>query len=405
MIKIGLPQIKVGKEKTNWLFLSILGALMAVISLATDIYLPAMPKMHQDLQGNIELTITGFLIGFSLAQIVWGPISDKYGRRLPLTIGMCLFIIGSIGCALSESIVQIVLWRVFQAVGACTGPMIARAMVRDVYGRTKAAQTLSTLIMILAVAPIVGPFLGGQLLLIGSWHNIFWLLALIGILLLVAVRLLPETLPSKKRSSTSLTQAFSKYKILIFRKSYMRYTLCVTFFYVGAYAFVAGSPAVYISHYGMEPQRYGLFFALNMIGIVAVSALNKKLVKRFSLDQLLQCATLIATIAGVALAICAISQIGGLYTLVCLIFVFYSMNGIIAACATAAALDDVSDMGGAASALLGSLQYGSGIISTILLALFSDGTPVAMASIIAVSATFSALILLVKTKKISQQPA
>ena len=148
-------------KKTGLSFLLILSALMAVTSLSTDIYLPAMPMMANDLQGDAELTITGFLIGFCIAQLIWGPISDRYGRRLPLFIGLGLFIIGSVGCALSTDIVQIVFWRVFQALGACTGPMLARAMIRDLFSRTRAAQLLSTLMIIMAIAPIAGPLIGG----------------------------------------------------------------------------------------------------------------------------------------------------------------------------------------------------------------------------------------------------
>lgn len=158
----------------------ILSALMAVTSLSTDIYLPAMPMMTRDLQGDAALTITGFLIGFCVAQLIWGPISDRLGRRLPLFIGMALFAAGSVGCALSTDITQIVFWRVFQALGACTGPMLARAMIRDLFSRTRAAQMLSTLMMIMAVAPIAGPLIGGQMIRFTSWHAIFWLLAVIG---------------------------------------------------------------------------------------------------------------------------------------------------------------------------------------------------------------------------------
>jgi DHA1 family bicyclomycin/chloramphenicol resistance-like MFS transporter len=173
-------------------FLLILSALMAVTSLSTDIYLPAMPVMAKDLQGDAELTITGFLIGFCIAQLIWGPISDRYGRRLPLFIGLGLFIIGSVGCALSTDIVQIVFWRVFQALGACTGPMLARAMIRDLFNRTRAAQMLSTLMIIMAIAPIAGPLIGGQMIKVTSWHAIFWLLAIIGALMLMSLFWLPK---------------------------------------------------------------------------------------------------------------------------------------------------------------------------------------------------------------------
>jgi DHA1 family bicyclomycin/chloramphenicol resistance-like MFS transporter len=168
------------------LFILILSGLMAFTSLSTDIYLPAMPMMAAQLQGDAELTITGFLIGFALAQLVWGPISDRLGRRTPLFIGMVLFIIGSAGCALSTTIDQIVFWRVFQALGACTGPMLARAMVRDLFARTRAAQMLSTLTIVMAIAPIAGPLIGGQMIKFTSWHTIFWLLVVIGALMFIA---------------------------------------------------------------------------------------------------------------------------------------------------------------------------------------------------------------------------
>lgn len=142
-------------------FLTILGALMAFTSLSTDIYLPAMPQMTEELNGNAELTITGFLIGFAIAQLIWGPISDSIGRKRPLFIGLVLFALGSVGCALSTSIQQIVFWRLFQAVGACVGPMLGRAMIRDLFSHVEAAEKLSTLTIIMAIAPIVGPLLGG----------------------------------------------------------------------------------------------------------------------------------------------------------------------------------------------------------------------------------------------------
>ncbi len=191
-----MTQIQTRLEKTSGVFfIAILSALMAFTSLSTDIYLPAMPIMAKELQGDVELTITGFLIGFCIAQLIWGPLSDHLGRRIPLFIGMVLFIIGSVGCALSTDMLQIVFWRIFQALGACTGPMLARAMIRDLFSRTRAAQMLSTLIIVMAIAPIAGPLLGGQLIKVTSWHTIFWLLAVIGVVMLISLRWLPETYP------------------------------------------------------------------------------------------------------------------------------------------------------------------------------------------------------------------
>ena len=379
-------------SQTGLTLILILSGLMAFTSLSTDIYLPAMPTMAKDLHGNVELTITGFLIGFTIAQLIWGPISDHMGRRKPLFIGMVLFIIGSAGCALSTSITQIVFWRVFQALGACTGPMLARAMIRDLFARTRAAQMLSTLVLVMAIAPIAGPLIGGQIIRLSTWHSIFWLLVVIGALMFISLNWLPETLPEDKRVKASLAGAFRNYRSLLTNGRFMRYTLSLTFYYVGAYAFITGSPFVYISYYHVDPQHYGWLFALNIIGVMAMSVVNRRLVQRHALEQLLKYATMLAALAAVALALLVKLESGGIVAIIVSIFLLFSMNVIIAATSTAAALDAVPNIAGSASALIGALQYGSGIISSLLLAAFSDGTPWTMAWIIALFTLLSAVL-------------
>lgn len=376
------------------LFVVILSALMAFTSLSTDIYLPAMPAMARDLNGNVELTITGFLIGFCVAQLIWGPLSDRLGCRLPLFIGMGLFIIGSVGCALSTSISQIVFWRVFQALGACTGPMLARAMIRDLFSRTRAAQMLSTLILMMAIAPIAGPLIGGQMIIFASWHLIFWLLAVIGLAMFIMLFWLPETLPVEKREKASLGGVFRNYGLLLTNVAFMRYTLCLTFYYVAIYAFITGSPFVYISYFGVEAQHYGWLFALNIVGVMVMSVVNRRIVQRYALETLLKVATSVAGAAALVLAVGAWFHVGGLALIVVAIFILFSMNGIIAATSTAAALDAAPNVAGSASALIGALQYGSGIISSLMLAILSDGTPWTMAWVIALFTCASTAIAL-----------
>ncbi|SEH47853.1 multidrug effflux MFS transporter [Chryseobacterium culicis] len=380
-------------QNVGKIFIPVLAGLMAFTSLSTDIYLPAMPTMENDLHGNIELTVTGFLVGFAVAQIIWGPISDKYGRKLPLIAGIFLFIIGSVGCALSDSMVAMVFWRIIQAFGACTGPMIARAMVRDVYEKTEAARKLSGLMILMAIAPIVGPLLGGQILKFASWHYIFWLLAVIGIVMLILVFFLPETFNPQYRSEQSIATAFSNYKKLISNKKFMKYTLCLTFFYMAAYGFIAGSPSVYISYFKVPEQSYGWLFALNVFGLIGFSLLNRKLVKTYSLDAILKVSTLVSMTSGLLMLVTVLNSWGGLAAVVIGVFFFFSMNGFIAACTTAAALDDVPEIAGSASALLGSMQYGSGIVSTLLLTFFGNTIPLTMSWIIAFFATLAALIM------------
>ncbi|MBZ8143980.1 Bcr/CflA family drug resistance efflux transporter, partial [Rubrivivax gelatinosus] len=163
---------------------------MGFASISTDLYLPAMPAMRAALgasPGTLDLTVSGFLIGFSLGQLLWGPISDRYGRRLPVTLGLLLFIVGSAGCALADSAPALVAWRVLQAAGACASVVLARAMVRDLYSGAPAARMMSTLMTVMAIAPLIGPSAGGWILAFGSWRAIFWTLVGIGVLTLAAL--------------------------------------------------------------------------------------------------------------------------------------------------------------------------------------------------------------------------
>ncbi|WP_109078272.1 multidrug effflux MFS transporter [Aggregatibacter kilianii] len=386
-------------QKRSLSLLLILSLLMATTSLSTDIYLPAMPTMEKQLGGNAELTITGFLIGFALAQLVWGPISDRIGRKIPLFIGTLLFVIGSIGCAMADSMSAVVFWRVFQALGACVGPMLSRAMIRDLFASSQAAQMLSTLTIIMAIAPIAGPFIGGTMLKIGSWHWIFWLLVVIGALMFLAIFKLPETLPAEKRADGSVLNAFKNYRTLFGNGKFMRYTLSVTFFYVAAYAFITGSPFVYIDYFHVAPENYGFLFGINIVGVMGLSFVNRKLVSRFALSTLLVVSSLIAFAAALLLFFFALTETGGIYGIVVAMFIMFSMNGIIAACANAAALDSVpNQIAGSAAALIGSLQYGSGIISSLLLAWFSNGTPFTMSWIIALFVGLSALMAVLEKR-------
>ncbi|ENV48852.1 hypothetical protein P255_02796 [Acinetobacter brisouii CIP 110357] len=388
---------------SSWVFMAILGALMAFTSLSTDIYLPAMPQMEIDLQGSVELTITGFLGGFAIAQLIWGPISDRIGRKRPLYLGLVVFVIGSIGCVYSQSIEQIVFWRVIQAIGACTAPMLARAMIRDLYARTQAAKMLSTLTIVMAIAPIAGPLIGGQILKLSSWHDIFWLLAAIGSLMFISLFLLPETHHEERRQQSSIMTIFQQYGRLLKNWQFMRYTLCVTFFYVAAYTFIVGSPFVYITYYGIAPQYYGWLFAINIVGIMGLSFINRSWVGRYSLDILLRGTTAFAAIALVILCVLFYAGIGGIYSVILMVFFFFSMNGTVAANSTAAALDGVPEIAGSASALIGSLQYGSGVISSLLLAWLSKGTPETMILIMTVFTILSAAMVLIPFKMQKQK--
>ncbi|HEY0295672.1 MAG TPA: Bcr/CflA family multidrug efflux MFS transporter [Bordetella sp.] len=358
--------------------LLILSALMSLASISTDIYLPAMPALATGLHAEISqvaLTLSSFLIGFSLGQLIWGPISDRYGRRVPIAIGMVLFMAGSVGCALSDSVSQMLGWRVVQAAGACAGPVLARAIVRDLYAREHAARMMSTLMLVMGIAPLVGPLLGGQILVYSSWRGIFWFLVVLGGLILFSLRGLPETLTEERRATTPLSSAFRDYYDLVRDPRLLGCALSGGFFYAGVYAFLAGTPFAYIQYYHVRPQLYGFLFGLNIVAMMLANFTNSRLVMRVGPERMLRLGGWVVALAGVVLAVNALFGWGGLAGLVAPIFFYVGMNGFIVANSVAAALSAFPNRAGSASSLVGAIHFGSGILSSAMVGWFADGTP------------------------------
>lgn len=358
--------------------MAVLAALMGFGSISTDLYLPAMPTMAQDLgasTGTLEFTISGYLIGFSLGQLLWGAVSDRIGRRLPVAVGIVLFTIGSAGCALSSDATQIISWRVVQAVGACAGVVLSRAMVRDMFERERAAQMLSTLIVVMAVAPLIGPLVGGQVLTLASWRWIFWLLVIFGIVSLIALFTVPETLPPARRDGDAVRHAFARYMALLRDRHILASSGIGGFFYAGAYAYIAGTPFAYIEYYHVPASLYGLLFGAAILGIMAVNIVNARLVERIGGNRLLRFGAGFVALAGIASGVAGYTGWGGLWGLAVPLFLFSAMNGLIVANSLAGALAAWPDRAGAASALVGAIQYGSGIVGSALVGLLADGTP------------------------------
>ncbi|MBN5019676.1 MULTISPECIES: multidrug effflux MFS transporter [Stenotrophomonas] len=317
------------------------------------------------------------------------------GRRRPTAVGLGLFVVGSAGCAMSTTVEQLTAWRVLQALGACVGPVLSRAMVRDLYGREQAAKKLSTLILIMGIAPLAGPLVGGQVLALGSWHEIFWLLAGIGLVTGASLFWLPESLPPHRRARAPLVHALKDYWILIQDPKLVAYAMSGAFFYSGVYAFIVGTPFAYIDFYGVSAQAYGWLFGINIVGMMAANMANARLLPRFHSDQIFRVGVTILLASGGAIVITGVTGIGGLAGLVIPVLVYVSMNGLIVANSVACALADHPQRAGATSSLLGALHYGSGIFSAALVGWFSDGTPAAMAIIMGAAAVGSSASLVV----------
>jgi DHA1 family bicyclomycin/chloramphenicol resistance-like MFS transporter len=365
--------------------LAVLSLLLGFAAISTDLYLPALPAIGAALQakqGTIALTVSGYLVGFSLGQLVWGPLGDQHGRKVPIGVGLVLFVIASIGCALCTTAWQMIAWRVLQAVGACAGVVLARAMVRDMYAGAQAARMLSTLMTVMAVAPLLGPLAGGQILVHGSWRGIFWLLVGIGVVAFAALFTLPETLHPHRRNTEPLGRALANYASLLGDRRLLGYAGAGGFLYGGIYAYIAGTPFAYITYHHVAPQRYGLLFGAGILGLMATNMINARTVMRLGGDRLMRIGGGVTLAAGAVLVADACLGWGGLAGLVAPLLAFIAMTGFIAANSLTGALNNFPERAGAVSALVGSIHYGSGILSSALVGILADGTPRPMAIII-----------------------
>ena len=367
--------------------LVILSLLMAFSSISTDIYLPALPAMGVALDagtGAMEFTLSGYLVGFSLGQFFWGPLSDRIGRRRPIAIGMVLYIVGSIGCALSRNVETMIAWRAVQAIGACASVTLARAIVRDLYVGHRAAQMMSTLMIVSALAPMLGPSVGGLVIAVAHWQAIFWMLALVGLLTLAALYTLPETHPPERRLREPLSRAFATYGWLLRQKRLLGYAGVCGLLYGGIFAYVAGTPFAYITYHHVLPQHYGLLFALGSVGIMTMNLVNVRLVPTFGGDRLLRTGAFGACAMGLAAAVAARTGWGGLIGLVVPLCLFVSCIGLIAANSITGALNLFPAVSGSVSALVGASQFGVGVIGSALVGVFADGTPWPLGALMAV---------------------
>ncbi|WP_159995191.1 Bcr/CflA family multidrug efflux MFS transporter [Roseomonas sp. 18066] len=364
-----------------------LSTLMAFGAMSTDMYLPALPALQASLQASparIQQTLSLFLVGFALAQLVWGPLGDRYGRRRPIMAGVALFMLGSVGCALATTAGEMLAWRLLQAVGACAGPVLARAMVRDLYGRDRAAQILSVLMLVMGVAPLVAPIIGGQLLVFFSWRSIFWVLLGFGALAFAAAWSLKETLPADRRAPLGFRNLVFGYLGLLGDRRFLGYALTGGCFYGGIYTYLAGSPFAYIEFHHVPPEAYGFLFAVNICGMMGLNMVNSRLVPRLGTDRLFRAGLVLGALSGVALALTAGFSWLGLLGLAAPLFVYVSMLGFIVANSVAGALSAYPRKAGQASALLGTMHYGLGGAFSALLGLLADGTPAPMGLLIGV---------------------
>ncbi len=365
--------------------LLILGALAAFGPLATDMYLPSFPALARAFSTDaaaVQGTLATYFVGLAIGQAVWGPISDRYGRRGPLLFGIALFSAASASCALTSSIETLWLARFAQALGGSVGMVLGRAAVRDVYAGADAAHFYSRLLIVLGMAPIVAPFFGGQVLASFGWRAIFWALGLFGVGCFLAVWLqLPETLPGARRADGGLRTVLRGYGRFLRDRRFLGFTLPSNLAFAGMFAYIAGSPFVFIELYGVSPQQFGLLFGFNAIGIVVSSQINAWLVHRVGPARLLRVAFLVYFAAAIALLVAALTK-AGLVAIAAPLFFAVATMGVVPPNSMALALEPHPRAAGSASALMGAMQFSVGAPVVALLGVLHDGSALPMAMIV-----------------------
>jgi DHA1 family bicyclomycin/chloramphenicol resistance-like MFS transporter len=358
----------------------ILGALSAFGPLSIDMYLPALPALAREFNTDtaaVQLTLSIFFIGLALGQAFYGPIADRLA-------GCALYTVASCACALAPSIESLIVLRCIQALGGCAGMVLSRSVVRDTFDAHNSARMYSFLMLVMGLAPISAPFIGGQLLLAFSWRAIFWLLAGFGLLCFVLVAFgLPESLPAERRRRDGLGQALAIYGRLLADRQFLGYALAGGFVTAGMFAYISGSPFVFIELYGVAPEHFGWIFGSNALGLISASQLNRWLLGRYRSEAILSTALVIYAIAGLLLALMAATGLGEMLGLLPPLFVCVASVGLVGPNTTAAAMAPHGQIAGSASALLGTLQFLVGAGAGALVGLLDNGTALPMAGVIA----------------------
>jgi DHA1 family bicyclomycin/chloramphenicol resistance-like MFS transporter len=373
----------------------ILAGLTGLSALSIDMSLPAMPQLQRTFGasvGAVQLTLSLFLAGFALGQLVCGVVADRIGRRPVLLAGLALFSIAGLACAFSPSLPVLLAGRLVQGVGASVGPILARAIVRDCFSGPAASGVLSQITQVMIAAPLIAPTVGGFMLVSLGWPAIFVTLGGAGVLLwMICWRRLPETLPAAVRDAERIPLLRSFRHVATHPES-LRHGLTICFSYAGMFAYISGSPFVLIDAFGVPRALFGVLFALPALALMAGATLNRRWVMHVAPDRLLRRGVRLVFGAGVVLVAAAWMGIGGVAGVMLPMMAYMLGMGLVQPNATAAALAPHGRMAGVTSSLIGSVQTAAGAVSGAVVGSFYDHTPRSMATTVAVAGVLTLLV-------------
>jgi DHA1 family bicyclomycin/chloramphenicol resistance-like MFS transporter len=379
----------------------LLGSLTAFGAVTIDLYLPTLPAIARDYGTSaaaVQLTLSTFFVGMALGQLFFGPLSDRIGRKPTILIGCAVYVVASLFCALAPNIWALVAGRFFQALGCCAGMVTCRAIVRDRYDHRDSARIFSLLMLVLAIAPLLAPTVGGWIALAAGWHAVFYVFVGVGFAIAAAVGWRLDESRSEATASAARGQdVLSAYARLLRERRLIGYLLVGAANGATLFSYIAASPDLVVNVWGFSEGQFGLVFAAIAVGIVGSSQVNRALLRHRSPDAILGWATLGAAVAGVALWLVSDAP---LMVFLPVLFVALSSNGLIAANASAGALNVDPLRAGAISGLMGGINFGMGALASALAAAMHDGTarPLALNVAVALLVAATAYHLLAKPR-------
>ncbi|RZU62445.1 multidrug effflux MFS transporter [Zhihengliuella halotolerans] len=381
-------------------YILMLGALAALPAVTVDMYLPSLPTVAAELHAShaaVQFTISAMLLGGGIGQLVIGPFSDRFGRRLPLLIGISLHVVFSILCSLASSIELLIALRCLQGFFNAAAGVVAIAVIRDRFVGSDAARLLSRLMLVIGVAPLFAPTIGQAIAGAWHWRAVFYALALIGVVLVAIVwRWMPETLPPKARRTRESTGVLRSYGALLRDRRFIALAIVPGLGMAVILSYVVGSPFVFQEEFGLTPGQFALLFALNGCALVGSAQINASLVRRISPARILRVAALVQLVCATLLLLVAITGIGGLPALLGALWLVLGTQGMIPPNASVLALNDYGHMAGTAAAVIGALQAGVAGLVSPLVGVFGGGS-VAMAAVMLAAVAMTVVVLLFGT--------
>ena len=393
------PHVAAPARKIFWISI-FLGTLASLGPLAIDMYLPAFPRIAEGFHvqvPDIQRTLATYFVGLAVGQLIYGPLADRLGRKIPLYIGLTLFALASVGCALAWNVHSLAAVRLVQALGGCAKMVISRAIVRDLFDDKQAARVFGSLVLVMGLAPILAPLVGGFLAVHSSWRAIFWLHAIAGGAALLSTALFfHESLPPERRLKQSAGAIASTYLSLFTHREFMLHAMTVSIGTAGLFAYVGGSPYVFEKIFRISEARFGLYFGPIACGIIGMAQVNGLIAGKFDIRKILRLALCVNTAAGIALLVDAITGFGGFWGIYLPLWFVIASMGFVFPNTTVLAMSPHGRIAGNASAVLGFLQFGVSAIGGLIVAAMQNAqtipTSMPMAGTIAICSVI-ALIL------------